>query len=268
MSSSLSLAAGRSAFGGDPDGYASARPGYPAAIYDRLLALGALPAAEAFEIGPGTGLGTQKLLSLGAARLAAIEPDSRLAAYLERTLGRQFHQLEILNQGFEDVILPLASFDLGIAATSFHWVEQDAGLKKAISLLRPRGWWAMWWNIYTDPDNPDEFQKAARPLYKQLQTTPAWPHSSRPFGLDADVRLSQMQAAGFVGTGFDPTHWTVTMDTARVLALAATYSVVALAEPDKRTRFLEALGNLVEQSFGGSVERRFVTSLYFGQKPE
>lgn len=77
-----------------------------------------------------------------AAPFRAIEPDPRLAAFLRQTVPHS--SLQIDQSTFEDADLAPASFDLGIAATSFHWLEQVGALAKVNKTLKAGGWWAMW----------------------------------------------------------------------------------------------------------------------------
>ncbi len=59
------LRLGRTAFGGDPEGYHAARRDYPARLFELIGARCAIgPATRAFEIGPGTGKATQAMLDL------------------------------------------------------------------------------------------------------------------------------------------------------------------------------------------------------------
>ena len=62
---------------------------------------------------------------------------------------------------FEDAELSDATFDLGISATAFHWLDEAAALAKIARLLKPGGWWAALWNVYGDDAYPDLFTKAA-----------------------------------------------------------------------------------------------------------
>ena len=129
---------GRRLFGNDPKAYAEARPDYPDALYERLVArCGLRPGISVFEIGPGPGLATRRLLSLGASPLRAIEPDPRLANFLRENM--ESDSLEIDQVPFDEVMLPEATFDLGAAATSFHWLEQASALAKVYRSLKP-GW--------------------------------------------------------------------------------------------------------------------------------
>jgi SAM-dependent methyltransferase len=265
-SSTVPLAAGRQVFGDHPDRYSQARPDYPEELYARLAELCQFEGSRVFEVGPGTGIATRRLLDLKPSVLKAIEPDSRLADYLSNHVGADFPQLEVVVAGFEEAALS-GCFDIAVAATAFHWLEQRPALSKVASLLRPGGWWAMWWNVFGDPDNPDEFQRATQHLFRELPNSLSWQQDgSRPFALDTNTRITQMQAAGLVDCDFQLMRWTLSMDTEHVRRLAATFSQVNYAEPQQQMRFLERLGEIVEREFGGRVERRFLTALYVGKK--
>ena len=160
---------GRVAFGTDPAAYHEARPEYPAKIYEILKnRCGLAPGSRTFEVGPGTGLASTKLLELGASPLVLIEPDKRLAKFLKTRLLPAAGRLQIENASFEDVQLNSRSFDLGIAASSFHWMNERPMLRKAARLLRSGGWWAMWWHVFRDLSRPSEFQRATHQLLSPL----------------------------------------------------------------------------------------------------
>jgi hypothetical protein len=83
----IDKAFGREAFGLDPAGYHAARPGYPDWVYDVIHEhCGLRQNTAIFEIGPGTGIATRRLLELGANPLVAVEPDNRLAGFLCETI--------------------------------------------------------------------------------------------------------------------------------------------------------------------------------------
>jgi SAM-dependent methyltransferase len=145
--SSIDRKFGRQAFGGDPRGYHAARPAYPAWVFEVLCErCGLAPNTATFEIGPGTGTATRRLLELGANPLVAVEPDDRLAAFLRKSVADD--ALIVLTSTFEEASLLEASFDLGLSATAFHWLDEGQALAKVAKLLRPDGWWAMVWNIF------------------------------------------------------------------------------------------------------------------------
>ena len=66
------------------------------------------PGVRLFEIGPGTGTATRRLLALGANPLVAIEPDARLADFLEAT--NVTPALQVLRAPFEAALLEEGAF--------------------------------------------------------------------------------------------------------------------------------------------------------------
>ncbi|HEX2594524.1 MAG TPA: class I SAM-dependent methyltransferase [Rhizomicrobium sp.] len=256
---------GRSAFGADAANYDSARPEYPAEVYAVLLARCGLGAGtRTFEVGPGTGLATRRLLEAGASPLVAVEPDARLAA----KLSERAPAATVLNAAFEDAVLEDGAFDLGCAATSFHWLEQRGALAKVARLLRSGGWWAMWWNVFGDPAREDAFHEATQPLLASLATTPSWnPSWKHPFALDREARFGDLQAGGIFDSIEDMRwSWTLVLDPAQVRALYATYSHITTMDEPERERVLDGLFDIATREFGGRVERNMITVLYMARR--
>jgi len=256
---------GRRLFGNDPTTYANARPDYPESLYERLITrCGLRPGTSVFEIGPGTGIATRRLLSLGAAPLRAIEPDPRLATFLRET--SQTDSLEIDQASFDEAMLPEAAFDLGVAATSFHWLEQSSALAKVYRSLKPGGCWAMWWNQFGS-EEPDAFQRATDHLFAGTADSPSWSREKRvSFGFDRESRLRDLGDAGFKDVEIEVWSSTLTCDTARLVALYSTFSPIQALEADSRREFLSNLAKIAKEQFGGRVERALLTVLYTGQR--
>jgi len=261
----IPLNEGRRLFGNDPKAYAEARPEYPDALYERLVSrCGLRPGTSVFEIGPGTGIATRRLLSLGASPLRAIEPDARLATFLRQS--SQADSLEIDQALFDEAILPEAAFDLGVAATSFHWVEQSSALAKVYRSLKPGGWWAMWWNQFGS-EEPDEFQRATDHLFAETADSPFWCREKRiSFAFDRESRFQDLNAACFKDVKIERWSSNLTCDTARLVALYSTFSSIQALEPDSRQTFLSNLARIADDQFGGRVERALLTVLYTGQR--
>jgi ubiquinone/menaquinone biosynthesis C-methylase UbiE len=221
-------------------------------------------ATSAFEVGPGTGIATRRLLSLGISRLRAIEPDPRLASFLGETIGAG--SLELDQASFEEVSLPDEAFDLGIAATSFHWLEQGSALAKVYRLLKPGGWWAMWWNHF-GAEEPDAFQQATDHLFAGTADSPAWNGEKQiPFALDRDSRLQDLRDTGFKEVDVEAWSSTLTYDTARLVALYSTFSPIQALDPDSRQKFLTEFARIVDEQFRGQVERPLTTVLYTARR--
>jgi len=254
---------GRQVFGRDPAAYHAARPTYPDWVFDFLRErCGLEPDAVVFEIGAGTGTATRQLLKLGANPLVAVEPDERLAAFLRETIPNK--ALSVVVAPFEEIVLQEASFDLGLSATAFHWLNEDFALTKVAKLLRPGGWWAMLWNIFGDSNRPDPFHEATKSfLGKPL--SPSAGNCGVPFALDAEARLAALERAGaFDSVEHRTSTWPLVLDPDQTVALYATYSNVNI-HPD-REDVLNQLHRIARDEFQGCVTRNMITSLYVARR--
>ncbi|HEY6329893.1 MAG TPA: class I SAM-dependent methyltransferase [Blastocatellia bacterium] len=263
---------GRRAFGHDPEGYLDARPGYTAELYAILTDhCGLRPGTATLEIGPGPGLATRHLIELGASPLTLVEPDPRLAKFLAEELGPIASGLEIYNAAFEDADLPSASYDLAVCASAFHWVEQRPGLEKAARVLRPGGWWAMWWNSFGGVSESDAFHNATRPFLGALDKSPSvgavGPHIRRQFAVDVDGRLADLRSVSeFTDIGCEVLKRKLVYDSKKLRALYATFSPIALLEPMERERVLDGVQGVADREFGGQVEREIATPIYTARR--
>lgn len=257
---------GREAFGADPAGYHRARPGYPDWVWDLLAdRCGLAPGCAAFEVGAGSGHATQALLARGAS-VTAIEPDVRLADYLEARLPSS--RLEVRRRPFEQAALARGAYDLGSAFTSFHWLDQESALEAVATALKPGGAWAMVWNVYGDPDVGDPFHEATSRLMQATEDSPSAGLTGRlPFALDVEVRQADLRAAGFTDLDVTRRNWTLQLDPPGVRALYATYSPVTRLDPNARARLLDAIAEVAERQFAGHVDRNIVTIAYTARAP-
>jgi SAM-dependent methyltransferase len=257
---------GRSFFGSDPETYDAVRPGHAAEVYDilrRRCGLG--PGSRVLEIGPGTGQATRRLLDLVEGPLVAVEPDPALAGYLRAAFG---DRVDVRETALEEAELERGRYDLAAAASSFHWVEEGAGLAKLRGALRPGGWIATWWTSFGDEQRPDRFSLALDPLFQDLPHGPSGPSEGRPsFARDAELRLAALAGAGFEQPEHDEMHWAQEWDTAGIRGLYSTFSPISALDPVRRDEFLDSVARVAEEEFGGRVERPLVTSLYTARKP-
>ncbi|HTX37853.1 MAG TPA: class I SAM-dependent methyltransferase [Bryobacteraceae bacterium] len=261
--SSIDRKFGRQAFGIDPAGYHAARPAYPGWVFDVLCErCGLAPNVVTFEIGPGTGTATRRLLELGASPLIAIEPDNRLAAFLSETVPDK--ALTVVLSTFEEAPLRETSFDLGLSATAFHWLDEDLALNKVARLLRPGGWWAMVWNTFGDPNRPDPFHEATKTLLNG-PSIPSTGPGEIPFALDVKARLAALgRTRAFDSIEHRASAWSLMLDPGQTVALYATYSNINI-RPD-REAVLAELGRVARDQFHGRVTRNMVTSLYIARR--
>jgi len=123
-------------FGADPARYDRARPTYPVELVDFLTA----GRSDVIDVGCGTGIAARLFAERGASVLG-IEPDTRMAAFARQT------GLAVEEAQFEDWDPAGRTFDLLIAAQSWHWVDPTRGAEGAATVLRPAGRIGLFWNV-------------------------------------------------------------------------------------------------------------------------
>ena len=257
---------GRYLFGVDPKGYELGRPGHPQRVYDVLVERCGLRAGTAvLEVGPGTGQATRRLLELGADPLVSVEPNPELAEHLTTHVHGEYR---VLVAPLEDAELQPATFEVAVAASAFHWVDEAAGLATIHTALRSEGWIALWWTLFGEAAEPDAFIRATSPLLDDLDASPTKGIPGRPpHALDVETRVAALETAGFADAENEVVHWHTSWDTAGIRALYASFSPIIRLQPDRREEVLDEIARIAEDDFGGRVERALTTSLYTARRP-
>jgi SAM-dependent methyltransferase len=175
--------------------------------------------------------------------------------------------LDVVISSFEEADVARANFDLAVAATSFHWVDQEVGLSKLGQALRPGGWVALWWTLFRDPDQPDEFSQAVEHILGPA-TRGAFDEPGRPpFQLDESHRQRDMTRwAGLDDVTSQVIPWTCELTPVQARALYASMATVIRRPPDEQRRILDGVERLAAEISEGVVRRRFVTALYTGRR--
>ena len=129
-------------FGSDADRYDRARPSYPDALVDRIIA--ASPGRDVLDVGCGTGIAA-RLFQAAGCRVLGVDADARMAD-LARRRG-----LDVEVAKFEDWDPAGRTFDAVVAGQAWHWVDPVAGAAQAARALRPGGRLAVFWNAFQPP---------------------------------------------------------------------------------------------------------------------
>lgn len=126
------------------DDYRAARPSYPTATIDAMLAgLGSPNALAAADLGAGTGIMTRLLAERGV-RVFAVEPNAAMRdAGVRHTRGSRAQWIDATA---ESTTLPTASVGLVVAAQAYHWFDHARACAEAGRVLRPHGRLALVWN--------------------------------------------------------------------------------------------------------------------------
>jgi SAM-dependent methyltransferase len=266
---SIPREAGRTAFGLDPAVYDRARPPYPPALYALLDDDAELVDRRSIlEVGAATGLATFELVSRGARRVTAVEPDTRLAVLLRAKALAARAPIEVVETAFEDATLEPGSFDLVVAATSFHWVDEASGLKAAHLALCPGGAVALWWMMFGDAERDDPFHEATEERLSFGARSPsAGTVAGNPHALDVTARRRALEVAGFGLVRHELFRSTGRFSPVELRELYSTFSEYQQLRPEERTARLDYVEATAAGQFGGTVERPLITSLYLARRP-
>jgi len=244
-------------FGEVADLYDRRRPGYPAAVFDDVLAF--VPGArDVLEIGCGTGKATLSLAIRGL-RVVAVEPDPDMARVARaNTAGRR---VAIRVSRFEEWHPKPASADLIFAAQSLHWVDASLALPSCSRALRPRGGLAACWNVARYELMPlrDELDAAYRRFAPEIAGkatgTPVLHHrwrraieESRLFG-PVDVRT------------YD---WEQTYSAVEYTELLQTHSDHRTLPPARLAELLDAVATIIE-GHDDKLRRPYRTELWLSR---
>lgn len=134
-------------FGSDAERYDRARPRYPDAMVDRIVA--GSPGSDVLGVGCGTGIDARQFQAAGC-RVLGVEPDARMA-YLARRSG-----VEVDVATFEAWDPAGREFAAVVAGQAWHWIDPVAGAAKAAQVLRPGGLLAASWNVFQLPPDVAE----------------------------------------------------------------------------------------------------------------
>jgi SAM-dependent methyltransferase len=185
-------------FGGDPERYDRARPGYPQAMVERIVA--SSPGRDFLDVGIGTGIAAQAFQAAGCTVLG-VDPDERMAEYA----GRKGFRVEVAR--FEEWNPAGRTFDAVIAGQTWHWVDPVVGAAKAALVLRPGGRVAVFWNAM---ELPPELREALADAFRQAVTRP--PDARAPTGGPKGYQAFYATAADGIrqaGAFSEPEQWQI-----------------------------------------------------------
>ena len=231
-------------FGADAERYDRARPDYPGALVEQIVA--ASPGRDVLDVGCGTGIAA-RLFQAAGCRVLGVDPDARMAG-LARRGG-----LAVEVARFEDWDAAGRTFDAVIAGQAWHWVDPVAGAARAAQVLRPGGRLAVFWNAFQPPsDLNDAFAAVFR------QVLPDSPIAQR--GMPGAGAYSALcaKAAGGIGQagGFgDPDQqrfdWARSYTRDEWLDQVPTFGGASLYPPETLRELLAGIGAAVDAVGGG-----------------
>jgi SAM-dependent methyltransferase len=235
-------------FGADAQRYDRARPRYPDAMVNRIVA--ASPGPDVLDVGCGTGIAARQFQAAGC-QVLGVDPDARMA-----DLARQFG-LDVEVAKFEDWDPAGRAFDTVIAAQSWHWVDPVAGAAKAALALRPGGRLAAFWNAFqTSPEVAEAFDAVHR---RVMSDAPIFRVSMA--GPDSYAALCDKVADVLQQTGAfdDPEQWRFGRDRSYTrdewLDQVPTFGGYSQIPPATQRELLTGIGAAIDALGGGFTMR-------------
>lgn len=248
-------------FGTDPERYDRARPAYPAAMVERIIA--ASPGRAVLDVGCGTGISARAFQAAGC-EVLGVEVDARMADFARR------RGLEVEVAAFEAWEPAGRLFDAVVSGQSWHWIDASTGAKAAARALRAGGRLAVFWNVQQPPP---EIAEAFSEVYRRV--APDLPvfnrrgeesdaTASRPSPRVGYTALRSKAAEGMRRSGAfeDPQQWRFDWEHCytrdRWLELVPTFGGHSRFAPAKTEELLAGMGAAIDAA-GGSFTMRYVT---------
>lgn len=254
----------RSTFDKHPDSYERARPAYPVELVEDLGKLAEIsPTSRILELGCGPGTLTRSLAEFGA-EIVAIELGAQMAEAARRNL-RQYSRVTVVTSSFEEWSIPPRSFDLVVAAGSYHWLDPEIRVARILHALRPGGRVAIVNKNRLSSGNA-ELEHDFQSCYLRWDPK-AKPDFRSPEEAGIRIEVDDIKASpDFVGHQAHRYMVSYTYTTAAYRDLLNTYSDFLTLSPTAREGLVNCLCTVIDSKHHGVVTMRVLGTLYLAQK--
>ena len=247
--------------------YDRARPDYPAALFDDIVAYADLDdEARLLEIGCGTGQATLPLAQRGCA-IDCIELGAELAAVARQNLA-PYPKVKLIKADFETVALPRRAYHLVYAATAFHWIDPAVSFSKAHDLLKSGGALALFWHRPALTDVSRAYVAALQDIYRRIAPEMAEAYEAPPGPDEVSTEYAELiPNSGLFDQLVIRKHYVLTEYSAEAyVELLSTFSDHIALRQETRRQLFEEIGALIKREFAGVLPRETVALLYLARR--
>lgn len=251
-----------SSFNGAPFEYENVRPGYPERLFDEIVDLAGLDEdSKVLEVGCGTGQATKSLLERGY-NLHCLDIGENLLEIAREKFSEYNASFEYVS--FEEWTPDRYDYDLLMSATAWHWIDPEIGYKKAHKVLSKEGHIALFWNKHPTPYTGffEEVQVVYEKYFPKRNNTATiedWIRDQRAEILDSgffgEVQISQYQ-------------WSVRFSRDQYISLLNTFSDHRALPDRERGELYNGVSKIIDEKYGGFVERPYLSVLFVAKKIE
>jgi trans-aconitate methyltransferase len=256
----------RLAFGSVAELYDRARPSYPAAAIDDVIAHGRLSAGDrVLEVGAGTGKATVLLAQRGLPVLA-LEPSAAMAARA-RANCEGLAGVEVVESEFESWQVT-QRFRALVSAAAWHWIAPELRYERAHAALAPGGTLAAIWTFpdWTACALRDALGGAyARGAPRLAADFPMHPRSE-PTRLAGDWGAEIEGSGRFADPEVTVHVWSQPYSSAQYVQLLQTHQDHILLSAAVRGRLLAEIAAVIEDAAGGVLVLPLVTRVCLARR--
>lgn len=244
--------------------YDKARPNYrEEMILDLIESTHIETNNRILEIGIGTGQLTTFLAQKNF-RIFALEMGRNLAQIAKNKLSG-FSEVRIEVGDFDTYNFEPESFDLAIAATSFHWLDPSTRMARISNVLRRNGMIAIV-DTHHVRGGTEQFFIDSQECY-EIYDANTVDEYRLPTASEIKLRRWESEASGLFETVFSKTYeWELDYGALKYLELLKTYSDVLSMEKRNREGLLECIKGIIESRYDGRISKKYMTELYVAQK--
>ena len=248
--------------------YEKFRPGYPDELYKMIFDYITLNAScNAVEVGIGGGQATLPILKTGCS-LTAVEYGEQFSKLCMEKF-KDYQNFSIVTNKFENMDFSDDTYDLIYSASAFHWVPEEIGYAKTLSMLKSGGAFARFANHpYRDKGNLP-LSEAMDRIYATYYYK--YYHKKREVLTEYSEEQALQRAEiaekyGFTDIKYALFHRTRTFSANEYRTLLGTYSDHIAMEESIREEFFSKIEEAINDH-GGSITVYDTIDLQLARKP-